>query len=80
MIRKISRWLWKAFLWFLGLSIVTVIIFKWVPIPITPLMITRVIENKIEGNDAILSHDWVSLEEISPNLQKAVIASAWGEG
>ena len=78
MIRKISRWLWKAFLWFLGLSILTVIIFKWVPIPITPLMITRVIENKMEGNDAILSHDWVPLEEISPNLQKAVIASEDG--
>lgn len=78
MIRKISRWLWKAFLWFLGLSILTVIIFKWVPIPITPLMVTRVIENKMEGNDAILSHDWVPLEEISPNLQKAVIASEDG--
>lgn len=78
MIRKISRWLWKAFLWFLGLSILTVIIFKWVPVPITPLMITRAIENKIDGNDAVLSHDWVSLEEISPNLQKAVIASEDG--
>jgi monofunctional biosynthetic peptidoglycan transglycosylase len=78
MIRKISRWLWKAFLWFLGLSILTVIIFKWVPIPFTPLMITRVIENKMEGNDAILSHDWVPLAEISPNLQKAVIASEDG--
>lgn len=65
-------------LWFLGLSILTVIIFKWVPIPITPLMITRVIENKIDGNDAVLSHDWVPLEEISPNLQKAVIASEDG--
>lgn len=78
MIRKISRWLWKAFLWFLGLSILTVIIFKWVPVPITPLMITRAIENKIDGNDAVLSHDWVPLEEISPNLQKAVIASEDG--
>jgi monofunctional biosynthetic peptidoglycan transglycosylase len=78
MIRKISRWLWKALLWFLGLSILTVIIFKWVPIPFTPLMITRVIENKIDGNDAILSHDWVPLEAISPNLQKAVIASEDG--
>ena len=65
-------------LWFLGLSILTVIIFKWMPIPITPLMITRVIENKIDGNDAVLSHDWVPLEEISPNLQKAVIASEDG--
>ncbi len=78
MIKKISRWLWKAFLWFLGLSIFTVIVFKWVPIPITPLMITRAIENKIDGNDAVLSHDWVPLEEISPNLQKAVIASEDG--
>ncbi len=78
MIKKISRWLWKAFLWFLGLSILTVIIFKWVPIPITPLMITRAIENKLDGNDAVLSHDWVPLEEISPNLQKAVIASEDG--
>ncbi len=78
MIKKISRWLWKAFLWFLGLSILTVIIFKWVPIPVTPLMITRAIENKIDGNDAVLSHDWVPLEEISPNLQKAVIASEDG--
>jgi monofunctional glycosyltransferase len=78
MIKKIFNWLKKAFFWFLGLSILTVIIFKWVPIPITPLMITRVIENKIDGNDAVLSHDWVPLEDISPNLQKAVIASEDG--
>jgi monofunctional glycosyltransferase len=78
MIKKIFNWLKKAFFWFLGLSILTVIIFKWVPIPITPLMITRAIENKIDGNDAVLSHDWVPLEAISPNLQKAVIASEDG--
>jgi monofunctional biosynthetic peptidoglycan transglycosylase len=78
MIRKIFRWIWKAMLWFFGLSILSVIIFKWVPIPFTPLMITRVIEFKLEGNDAIYSHDWVPLEEISPNLQKAVIASEDG--
>lgn len=78
MIKKILNWLKKALFWFLGISILSVIIFKWVPIPITPLMITRVIENKIEGNDAVLSHDWVPLEDISPNLQKAVIASEDG--
>jgi monofunctional biosynthetic peptidoglycan transglycosylase len=39
MIKKISRWIWKAMLWFFGLSIVSVIIFKWVPIPFTPLMV-----------------------------------------
>jgi monofunctional glycosyltransferase len=75
MIRKTFRWIWKAMLWFFGLSILSVIIFKWVPIPFTPLMVTRIIEFKLDGKDAIYSHDWVSLEEISPNLQKAVIAS-----
>lgn len=78
MIRKISRWIWKAMLWFFGLSILSVIIFKWVPIPFTPLMITRIIEFKVDGNDAIYSHDWVPLEDMSPNLPKAVIASEDG--
>jgi monofunctional biosynthetic peptidoglycan transglycosylase len=78
MIRKIFRWIWKATLWFIGLSILSVIIFKWVPVPITPLMITRAVENKLEGKDALLTHDWVSIENISPNLQKAVIASEDG--
>jgi monofunctional biosynthetic peptidoglycan transglycosylase len=75
MIKKIVRWVWKAMLWFFGLSVLSVIIFKWVPIPFTPLMVTRIIEFKLDGNDAIYSHDWEPLENISPNLQKAVIAS-----
>jgi monofunctional biosynthetic peptidoglycan transglycosylase len=78
MIRKVFRWIWKATLWFIGLSILSVIIFKWVPVPITPLMITRAVENKLEGKDALLTHDWEPIENISPNLQKAVIASEDG--
>lgn len=65
-------------LWFFGLSIFSVIIFKWIPVPFTPLMVIRVIENKVEGKDAVFSHDWESLDNISPNLQKAVIASEDG--
>jgi monofunctional biosynthetic peptidoglycan transglycosylase len=76
--RKILRCIWKGMLWFFGLSILSVIIFKWVPIPFTPLMVTRIIEFKLEGDDAIYSHKWVPLEDISPNLQKAVIASEDG--
>lgn len=65
-------------LWFFGLSILSVLIFKWIPVPITPLMMTRAIENKLEGKDMILTHDWEPLENISVNLQKAVIASEDG--
>lgn len=78
MVSKILRWIKKAILWFLGLSILSVLVFKWVPIPFTPLMVTRVIEFKLDGDDAIYSHTWVPLKDISPNLQKAVIASEDG--
>lgn len=75
MVKKILRIIGKALLWFFGISILSVLIFKWVPIPLTPLMMTRAIENKLDGNDMICSHDWISLSEISTHLQKAVIAS-----
>jgi len=75
---RIFSWIKKALLWFFGLSILSVIVFKWVPVPFTPLMITRAIEQKMDGKEMTCSHDWVPLEQISPNLQKAVIASEDG--
>ncbi len=78
MIKKILNFVKKAMLWFFGISIFLVVVFKWVPVPFTPLMASRVIENKLDGNDAIFSHDWEPIENISPNLQKAVIASEDG--
>lgn len=76
--QKLKRFLWKTMLWFLGLSILSVLIFKWVPVPFTPLMITRAIEQKIDGKEMTCSHDWVALEDISTSLPKAVIASEDG--
>ncbi len=78
MIKKIFRWLGRALLWFFGISILLVILFKWVPVPFTPLMITRAIEHKLDGKEMTCSHDWEPLENISVNLQKAVIASEDG--
>jgi len=75
MIKKILRFLRKAMLWFFGLSIFLVVVFKWVPVPFTPLMISRAIDQKWDGQEMTASHDWVPLEEISKNMQKAVIAS-----
>lgn len=76
--QKLKTFIWKSMLWFFGLSILSVLIFKWIPVPITPLMMTRAIENKLEGKDMILTHNWEPLENISVNLQKAVIASEDG--
>jgi monofunctional glycosyltransferase len=78
MIKKILLWTKKAVKWFFILSVLSVIIFRFVPVPITPLMLTRCIDQKLEGKEMILSHDWQPIENISPNLQKAVIASEDG--
>jgi monofunctional biosynthetic peptidoglycan transglycosylase len=38
-------------------------------------MIIRCAQQKSEGKDMTLKHDWVSIEEISPKLQLAVVCS-----
>jgi monofunctional biosynthetic peptidoglycan transglycosylase len=65
----------KIGLWFLGLSIVTVIFYRFIPPPVTPLMMIRVGEQLFSDDKVTLKKDWVPLEEISPSLVKSVIAS-----
>ncbi|WP_296144070.1 monofunctional biosynthetic peptidoglycan transglycosylase [uncultured Flavobacterium sp.] len=76
--KKILQFLIKCALWFLGISVFFVILFKFVPVPFTPLMAVRAMEQKEAGKEMTCSHDWVPLEDISKNLQKAVIASEDG--
>ena len=76
--QKLKTFIWKSMLWFFGISILLVVLFKWITVPFTPLMITRAIEQKMDGQEMTCSHDWVPLEDISVNLQKAVIASEDG--
>lgn len=74
MLRKIYRFFIKLTLWFIVLSVFWVLLYRFVPVPVTPLMLSRYVE--YWNDDQVgLSHDWVPLEEISPSLQKAVIAS-----
>ncbi len=69
------RWFWKIVLWFNIISLFFVVLYKFVPVPFTPLMPIRYFENSSDGKDIETKHDWVPLEDISKNLQKAVIAS-----
>ena len=72
---KITKFILKTIFWFLITSIVSVILFRFVPVPVTPLMIIRCVEQKSEGKDMRLKHDWVPLEEINEKLQLAVVCS-----
>lgn len=75
LLTKIFRILLRIVIIFLILSVGTTILYRWVPVPITPLMLIRCVEQKTDGKEMILKHDWVSLEEISPKLQLAVVCS-----
>ena len=65
------RFLLKLILGLILFSILLVVVYKWVPVPFTPLMAIRYFENPEED----VQHDWVPFEEISNNLKLAVIAS-----
>ena len=62
-------------MWFFLISIGSVIIFRWLPVSVTPLMIIRCVEQKMDGKELKLKKHWVPFEEISPNLQLAVVCS-----
>lgn len=75
MLKKIMRFLFKTVLWFFGVSIVSVMLFRFISVPFTPLMVIRAVEQVADGKEVVFSHDWESLDNISKNLQIAVIAS-----
>ncbi len=74
-LKKIWQVIWKGTLYFFIISIVSVIVFRWLPVPFTPLMLIRCVEQKVDGKDMKLKKDWVSFAEISQNLQLAVVCS-----
>lgn len=42
---------------------------------ITPLMLIRCVEQKMDDKEVVLKHKWVELKHISPKLQLAVVCS-----
>lgn len=67
---SIARFLAKIILWFIGLSLALVLVFKFVPPPVTATMMMD--ENSI-------TKDWESLSNIDRNLVTAVIAAEDGK-
>jgi monofunctional biosynthetic peptidoglycan transglycosylase len=66
---RILRWLIRAILWFLGLSILWVALYRVVPPPVTLTMLT----NAIDGRG--ISKDWMPLSRMDPDMARAAIAA-----
>lgn len=59
---------------FVVFSLLLVTILKWIPVSYTPLMLAREIHN-IGNNTTKAKHQWVSLDEISEDMIKAVVSA-----
>lgn len=71
-VSRFIRWMVVAFF---GSTILAVVLFRFVPVYFTPLMIIRCMEQVKDGKTMCLHHHWVPLEEISPHMPVAVMAS-----
>ncbi|MBR5456558.1 MAG: monofunctional biosynthetic peptidoglycan transglycosylase [Bacteroidaceae bacterium] len=70
MIPRIFKWLLRLVAAFVILSLSWVLVYRFVPVPATPLMYIRKISEGININ-----HEWTPIESIAPDMQLAVIAA-----
>ena len=73
--KKTFRFLGKAAAAFIGLSVFFVLLFRFVPVYLTPLMLIRGVEQLASGEKLQIRHHWVSNGEISKHLMLAVVCS-----
>ena len=71
-IQRILRWI---VLLFFGSTILSVLILRWCPVYVTPLMLIRCVQQVSHGEKLRLRHHWVAMEDISWHLPVAVISS-----
>lgn len=72
---RFARRIFKFFLWLTAFMLFSLVLFRWVPVPATPLMLLRLAEGKQHGQEHRLYNDWVPLEKISPHLIRSAIAA-----
>ncbi len=73
--KKVLRILRNLILFFFISTILTVVIYRFIPVYFTPLMVIRSTQQIFKGEKPVWHHSWVSFDKISPHLPMAVIAS-----
>jgi len=73
--KRFLRFIRNLFILFFIISILWVILARFLPVYFTPLMVIRSVEYLTEGEFPKNSKTWVPVDEISPNMVQAVVAS-----
>lgn len=62
-------------LFFFLSTIIVVLLYRFVPVYVTPLMVIRTVEQLVDGKKVEWHHRWVPIEKMSRYMPMAVIAS-----
>ncbi|HEI8867079.1 TPA: monofunctional biosynthetic peptidoglycan transglycosylase [Serratia odorifera] len=71
-------WLWfkRSVLAVIGLWLAGIVLFAFLPVPFSAVMVERQIGAWLQGDFGYVAHsDWVSMDAISPNMALAVMAA-----
>lgn len=75
MLKKTGRFFLLLFFYCFSFSLFMTIVYRFFPVPFTPLMIIRCFEQVGDGKGVHLEKDWVAMEDISPTASLAVMAA-----
>jgi len=73
LLKTLARWTGKLVLWGTVAFALSVILLKWIPPIATPLQIWRLAEAPFTGHRFTIDRDWVSYDEVSPHVFRAII-------
>ncbi len=73
--KNVTRWIRNIMIFFFTSTILSVVILKYIPVYVTPLMLIRAVEQMMDGQEPVIKHYWVPLDRINHNLPQAVMAS-----
>lgn len=75
MVKKLFKWAKRIVIFLFLFSIFQVVLFKFVPVYYTPLMVWNNMGQLFSGEAVVCHHKWVSIDKISGYLPLAVVAS-----
>lgn len=75
LLKKITDILTKFLLWFLMVTVLWVLFYRFVNPPITLLMIQRNIERSTNDKPAKMEKKWVDFDDMSDNMKRAAVSA-----
>lgn len=73
--KRIISIITRIFLWFLMVSVLWVLVYRFVNPPITLLMVLRNIERSNDDKPAKMDKEWVDFEDMSDNMKRAAVSA-----